>query len=238
MATDIVKKEGSTEVTNLSAAGGMDAYEAFGNSVTNRNIVGTLLKFNKGDWLIGEDAEELPRGTILIANMPSLQRGWIRWQDNKPDQHIMGPIDGPEGSFTPPRRSELGDLDKDQWEEDQNGNPRDPWQESFYLQFFKEGTDPEDEENIYTFAASSAGTRGAIGELAKAYGKNRRMHPTLLPKVALEVDSYQHRNKEYGRIKVPVFKIEDFVDPTAEPPKQVTSAAAKKTPAKKPAAKK
>lgn len=227
MATAIAKKEepqGGTEVTNL---GTMDAYEAFGNSVTNRNIVGTLLKFNKGDWLAGEDADELPLGTVLIANMPSLQRGWIRWEDNKPDQHIMGPIEG----FTPPRRSELGDEDKDQWEEDQNGNPRDPWQESFYLQFVPEGADLDDEEQIYTFAASSAGGRGAIGELAKAYGKNRRMHPDLMPKVELQVSSYNHRNKEFGRIKVPVFKLVEFVDPTEKP------APAKKAPAKKPARK-
>src|SRR5262249_31529942 len=65
---------------------------------------------------------------------------------------------------------------------------------------------------LYTFTTSSRGGLNAVGELCKAYGKQVRQHPNKLPVIALDVGSYQHSNRSYGRIKFPVFKIVDWAD--------------------------
>jgi hypothetical protein len=224
----MVKKAASTEVANLQQASGttevtnldaFNAFEAYGNSVSNRNIVGKLLKFSKGDYLAGEDAEEIDEGTQLVAMMHTLAIGWIKWVDNKPDQQIMGTL--VEG-FKPPRRSELGDADETEWEiDEQSGQPRDPWQYSNYVIFKEVGKTGED-ENLYTFASSSKGGLGAIGDLCKVYGKSIRTKPDDLPIISLDVDAYEHSNKKFGRIKVPKFNVVGWED------KKVATGEAKK----------
>src|SRR5262249_54397153 len=49
------------------------------------------------------------------------------------------------------------------------------------------------------------GGLGAIGELCRRYSRHHRRHPDVLPIVALDLDSYQHKIKDYGRIKFPKF---------------------------------
>jgi hypothetical protein len=196
----------SNEVTQrqtgaLATTGDDDPYAEVAREISQRSIVGTLLKFSKGDWLAGEQNEEIPLGTQFVANMDELMRGWIRWEDGKPNDHRMGPV---AQRFQPPRRGELGDLDKSQWEVDEKGNERDPWQESFYL--LLKGTGDDDE--LYTFAASSKGARDCIGALCKDYSKGKRMQKEgMFPVVAIGTDHYDHPKKEYGRIKTPVLKV-------------------------------
>lgn len=174
-------------------------FEAYGEAVSQRSIVGKLLKFSKGDYLVGENNDEMEEGTELIANMDELMVGWIRWQDNKPSEQIMGRV---AKSFQPPKRHELGDNDKEAWEVDDQGEPRDPWQLSNYLLMKEPGG-----EELYTFTTASRGGLNAIGELCKAYGKAMRQRPDEFPIVILKVGSYQHSNKAYGRIKYPIFEI-------------------------------
>ena len=45
--------------------------------------------------------------------------------DNKPTDQVMGRI---AAGYQPPRRNELGDIDPDDWDVDDDGKPRDPWQ--------------------------------------------------------------------------------------------------------------
>ena len=58
---------------------------------------------------------------------------------------------------------------------------------------------------LYTFTTSSRGGISAIAGLSRRYANHRRHHPDVFPLIALGVDSYQHPNREYGRIKFPVF---------------------------------
>src|SRR5262245_26290796 len=58
---------------------------------------------------------------------------------------------------------------------------------------------------LFTFTTASRGGISAIGELCRRYSQHRKRHPDVLPMVTLDVDSYQHKLKEYGRIKVPRF---------------------------------
>jgi hypothetical protein len=222
--------------------GDWNPFEAYGEAATARAIEGTLLRFSKGDFLAGAEAVDVPLGTKLVAVMDSLTIGWVDWRDSKPiDQRVGLVIDG----FQPPRRSDLGDLDREVWERDSEGKPRDPWQFTNYLVMREVET-----SEVYTFATSSKGGLGAIGELSKVYGKNLRQRPDDYPIVELDVGSYQHRDRSLGRIKFPIFKVVGWVNkndpgtdkaPVAEPHKlppsdQAAAAALKPTTANKPIA--
>jgi len=74
-------------------------FEKYGEAAAPRNIIGRLLKFNKfGEYRAGQEEEEITRGTTLAAYMPSLAVGYMRWEDGKPVEIIMGPI-GPKGTY-------------------------------------------------------------------------------------------------------------------------------------------
>jgi hypothetical protein len=219
-------------------------FQTYGEAATARAIEGTLLRFSKSDFLAGasSDATEVALGTRFVAVMDSLNIGWLRWDNNAPCEPRMGLIvDG----FQPTRRSELGDLDKEMWERDSEGEPRDPWQftNNLVLRQIETG-------EVYTFVTSSKGGLGAIGELCKVHGKHIRQHPDDYPIVELDVGSYQHRDRSLGRIKYPIFKVVGFINkdertadstPATEPPKsppsgRVAVVAAKPTTTRKPAA--
>jgi hypothetical protein len=172
-------------------------FEAYGNAATARSITGTLLRFSKGDFLAGQDNAEVPIGSRFVAIMDTLLIGWVRWWDNAPTEQRMGFVSE---RYQPERRADLGELDTDAWEVDNDGKPRDPWQFTNYLVLRR----VEDGE-IFTFATASKGGRGAIGELSKEYGKAMRQKPDQWPEIELGVGSYQHRDRSLGRIKYPVF---------------------------------
>ena len=56
-------------------------------------------------------------------------------------------------------------------------------------------------KEAYTFLAGSKGSLDAIAELSRAYGKEVRQRPGVLPLVSLEVDAYQHHDRTIGRVK-------------------------------------
>lgn len=184
-----------------------DPYESYGNAQSGR-IQGDLLKFSKfGEWLAGKDAVKVPHGTRLVAEMPTLQIGWVRWHEGKPETNQMGFLaDG----FRPPNRSDLGDTDRAMWSIDENGRPRDPWQFTNSLVLLSPDT-----QEVYTFQPTSRGGLQAIGELCRAYGKNRKTDPAALPVVALDMSSYKHPNKAYGEIRTPVLRLVDWVQSDA-----------------------
>src|SRR4051794_23988135 len=74
-----------------------------------------ILKFQKGDWLLGQEAEELKPGTRLAINMLDAERGWVRWKDGKPVERKMVRI----AARVPiPSRYELGHHDEELWATD------------------------------------------------------------------------------------------------------------------------
>jgi len=149
------------------------------------------LKFAKGDYFAGQQAREIPLGTKFVAIMDQLMIGWVKWRDAAPVEQIMGLL---AQGYKPKRRSELDDNDPAQWEtDDETGDPQDPWQFTNYLIL----ADPNTKE-LYTFAASSRGALGAVGELCKEHGKHMREKPDEDPVIKLGVGSYLHRNKAYG----------------------------------------
>lgn len=175
-------------------------FEQYAEAANRNRIIGDLLKFSKGDWLAGRNADVVPMGTRLIANMDDLMVGWVRWSDNKPgDSHLGRVLE----AYQPPKRQDLGDLDEAEWDVDvATGKPKDPWQFSNVL-VLKE----QDGEQLYTFNASSKGAIGSVAALCGSYGKMMRQRPDEFPLVELGFDSYRHSNKAYGIIKTPVFKV-------------------------------
>jgi hypothetical protein len=182
--------------TELAPIGLSDPLEAYADAVAPRFIIGDLLRFSKGDYLAGESGRDIPLGTTYTAALTLLMAGWVKWQDSKPVEHIMVRVND---GKTPPKRAELGDHDETKWETDVSGDPRDPWAFTNYLPLM------DDKGELYTFTTSSRGGIGAIAGLARRYANHRRRHPDVFPVISLGVDSYAHKNKEFGRIKFPVF---------------------------------
>jgi len=179
----------------------------YGRAATGSSIIGMLLKFNKGDWVAGQDNEELEDGTTLIANMDSLTVGWQRWEDGRPAEQVMGQL---VKGFVPPRRNELSFNDPNEWERDEsNGKPRDPWVYTHQM-VMKE---PGKKGQLYTFTSSSGGGKTAIGKLSTAYGDGiRGEHAGEYPIVELSKGSYLHRDPSLGRIKVPELPVVGWAD--------------------------
>jgi hypothetical protein len=187
----------------VPAVVGKNMFEQYADNIDKQMIIGDLLKFSKGDWLIGRDGDECPNKE-LVAIMPGLVHGWNRWEDNRPVEQVMGLlIEG----FVPPGRATLGHLDKETWELDASGKARDPWQEGLYLPMVT-----IDRERAYTFTTTSdGGRRRAVAPLAREYGHRVRQHPDELPVVRLEQESYLHSDRSIGRVKYPVFPISRWV---------------------------
>ena len=142
-------------------------------------------------------------GASLVAIMSGLLIGWQCWRGGKlVDErlHLLAANERIEA------RRELGDEDSSTWEVAENGDLRDPWISVTRLPLNENGEE-------YTFSTSSQGGKRAIGELCKAYAKKHGSN--TLPIVTLKSGAYNHPNKAYGRIKIPVFKITGWTD--AEP---------------------
>jgi len=82
---------------------------------------GKILKFVKGEFVIGEDV--IPEGTEFIAYLDQLARTLIKFEDGVPvDRRIELVASGRKL----PNREELGDTDKKKWETDDAGVPVTP----------------------------------------------------------------------------------------------------------------
>jgi len=208
--SDIVKLQ-NAGLVNLKPK--KNFLEEYGDEASSRsNIVGSLLKYSKGDYLLGQNSEMVPLGTRYVAHMDEFYAGWTKWHDGKPVDEIMVPISKGE---RPPKRGDLGDLQEDQWELDDKGKPRDPWVQSNWL-LLKPVGQPYSLDNAITFATSSQGGIRALGLFVKAVGVLMARHVdendtwTEHPVMELGSDRYEHSNKAYGWIKFPVFKLVDW----------------------------
>ncbi|MBR0742106.1 hypothetical protein JQ581_34735 [Bradyrhizobium liaoningense] len=186
------------EPTGVAAYGERDPFEVYADSIRPGYIVGKLLKFSKGDYLLGESAGPVDLGTVVTAAIDQLLTGWTRWEHAKPAEHRMVLVASGE---VPPLRGVLGHLDRADWEVDKDGKPRDPWQYSAYLPLLSTAGE------LWTFSTSSRGGHGAIGRLSRAYAHHRRQKPKELPLIGLKCDSYPHSDRQIGRIKVPLFEL-------------------------------
>ena len=150
----------------------LDPFEAYANAVAPKNILGSLMKFSKGDYLAGEEGKAIETGTTVTANLDELLAGWIKWKEGKPvEQRMVRVADG----VPPPRRDDLGDEDPTSWELDNNGQAKDCWQFTNYLPLMNA------EGELFTFTTSSRGGLSAVADLSRRYGRHRYKHPDVHP---------------------------------------------------------
>jgi hypothetical protein len=196
--------QGNMEMSNSLTTSSAKTFENFEPDIrSRRQFPGSILKFNKGDWGHGKDATPLPLGAELVACMPTLTRGWQRWGNKEVTDARLGLyVKG----YRPPQRHQLGDLDKDLWELDKDGKPKDPWVYINGLTLVA-----LDGGAVYTFITGTDGGLSAINALGYAAGN---VPAGFYPVVALGVDSYQHKRREFGRVKVPVLSIVRNVERT------------------------
>jgi hypothetical protein len=174
-------------------------FSKYGKAATSHSIIGRLLRFNKfGEYRAGQDGEKIEYGTKLAAAMNTLCVGYIRWEDGRPAERIMGPV--AEG-FVPPKRDTLGHNDKSKWDSFDDGRPNDPWQFTNEVVL----ADPENGE-LFTFSTSTRGGIDAIGQLCLKYGEHIRQQPDEVPLIELQMGSYMHPNRTYGEIRIPILK--------------------------------
>jgi hypothetical protein len=183
-----------------------NAFEQFGAS----GSVGRYLRFNKGEFLCGdaENPDVIELGTRLIAEVPNMEGGWVKWRDKTPVDERMHLISE---RIPMPNRTDLGDNDPELWEKNKDGSPRDPWAETYRLTL-RSVEDPDDDDAAFTFTTSSKGGRRAMKKLGGIFGKEGlRMRPGQLPIVELSFTAYDHR--DHGRMKNPAFKVVGWMKP-------------------------
>jgi hypothetical protein len=183
----------------------LNAFEEFAAT----RFVGRFLRFVKGEFLVGdsEHPEIIELGTRLIAEVPNMERGWIKWHDKTLVDERMNLV----SERIMPTRGELGDNDRELWEKSKDGSPKDPWAESYKL-ILRSLEDPTDDDKAFTFTTSSKGGRRAMKKLGGIFGKEGlRMRPGQLPVIELSFTAYDHR--DHGRLKSPEFKVVGWMKP-------------------------
>ena len=221
-ALETLRGKKMTEVTNSNIenaiATNSDETDNILNAAQDDAELGKILKFKKGDYLIGDD--KIPLDTEFIVHTNAWVKSWIKFVDNKvADRKVYRVALGEK----PPVREELDDLDKSLWPDGIDGKPADPWTLQYMLPF-------ENVSNgeIVIFATSSVGGRRAVGDLCLTYGRRAKKGYRGHPIVTLAAG--QMPSKKYGKVPAPVFKIigwddaaDNVTDGTLEEPPPVTS---------------
>ncbi len=177
-------------------------FSQYASSVSHRSLLGELAKFTKGEWLI--KGVPVPPDKAFVAVMNTLTTGHIKWADGRPSDAAMGLVaDG----FQPKDRNDLDDLDPEDWEIGEDGKPQDPWQPTTLLVLVSAEPPPD----VVTFSTGTVGGQGAIAALCEAHGRATE-DAGQYPVVTLAADSYDHRIRSYGKVKVPVFKLAGAVE--------------------------
>jgi hypothetical protein len=87
---NVSKEKERQNMSNDVTTTGPNPYEVFGESATRGT--GVYIKFAKGDYVGGPNADEIPIGTLMIADMTELRVGWVRWEEGSPSDRVMGKL--------------------------------------------------------------------------------------------------------------------------------------------------
>ena len=168
-----------------------------------------FVRFSKQGEFEISDTETIPAGTRCVAHADEIMFGWRKWLDNKVVETRLGRV---ADCYVPARRQDLGDTDEDEWEMQDDGTGRDPWQFCASVPITR-----LDAGESYLFSVSSKGGLRAINGLTRGYGKRVQDKDDMagLPIVELKSDSYKH--KQYGKIFFPVLHIVGWTDVDGKP---------------------
>src|SRR5262249_54927239 len=173
------------------------------------SFFGKILRFRKGDWLLGQEREQIPDTSRWIGIMGEARHGFIKWETvtdedgntKKVPVHVVGKIsDG----YQPPPRDTLGDNDKSQWKIGLNGKPEDPYKPVVYLPLLS-----LDGEKVMTFTTSTPTGLPRFWQLVDKYQWIGQRHLGQYPVIELRASGYDDRR--YGWVRVPDFEIVGWV---------------------------
>jgi hypothetical protein len=186
----------------------ISALERYGRSAGD--LYGELLKFSgkNGQWTAGAQSIEIPAGTQMVAIIPEMLAGFVKWQDGELVEQAMVPVTE---SYDPKAlRLSLGDTDQSKWPRGDDGRPEDVWKEAALLPMKNPKTGAE-----YTYSTSSVGGCKAVKRLVSVYAWQIKAAPETtgnhLPVVELGSRSYQHSDRKRGTIFNPVLQGVDWV---------------------------
>src|SRR5262249_35256124 len=79
----LAMKRETNSGNSLAVTGQTDLFRTYADACAPRTIVGKLLKFSKGDFIVGDAGETIADDVEFTALMDELVVGWVRWEDNK-----------------------------------------------------------------------------------------------------------------------------------------------------------
>jgi hypothetical protein len=187
-------------------------FEEYGRSIAVPPM--PMLKFSNGDYLVNDGAPF--KNGKLVANMPTLQIGWVRYDSGFAVKQIMGKVSE---NFQPPGREDLGDFDKAEWETDEHGVYRDPWHatedivlydpdrgNNFLLVFDNNDYEHIDFERYY---GNCLYETESLGILCQVYAAHARRLPDELPVIEL-ASRVLFTNPECGVVSIPQINVVDW----------------------------
>src|SRR5262249_22199149 len=139
-------------------AGWQEEMDAFRQAVARwgrPSFFGRMLRFRKGEWLLGAEKEKVPDRTRFAAVMAEVRHGFLKFlltvdedgNERRVPVHNVGKItDG----FVGPDREALDERDRTKWKIGLDGKPEDPWKLVIYLPMIS-----PDGETIATFTTST-----------------------------------------------------------------------------------
>jgi hypothetical protein len=188
---------------NTLTADSANPWMEIGAELDRSNAPYLKLTHTTGEFTVS-DVESVPLGTRCIAHIDELELGWLHWEGGKPSDRRVGRV--AEG-FVPPKRSELGDDDKQYWED----QDRDPWQFTMEVPITRLDTGER-----CKFTTSSGGGKECVGRLSRAYGL--RLHAEERPGLpVVELRSDHYRNRYGGRTFKPIMSIVNWTGSDGKP---------------------
>jgi hypothetical protein len=211
MAKAVVKTKETSRAIALATERNLDFMTEVAKAVAQTsNIVGKLLRYQKGVFVAGageDEDDEVELGTRMVVNIDNILHGWQRWEDNRIVDTDMGLL---VKAFQPKRREDLSfppdaSGKNADWPENSDGKSADPWQ-FFFIVLMKDA----DSGQLYTFSTCSQGGRSALGKMLVKAVEHMQEDNSMYPVVELGSESYKHSNPAYGRVHKPTFNIVDW----------------------------
>jgi len=174
-------------------------YRAHHDEAKNLRAGRIFLKYSKGDWFIGKDAEQFPDNEFyFVPAMDLFERGWQCWKGGRPVDERFVPYGTPA-----PLESTLPDHSP-------YPAKNDGWMEAlkFPLIIVPHGKNTTAWLNV-EYAASSAGGKNMVFSLSKQFSEKIKLGEITQQKCFVlcraGTDHYMH--KEYGRVHYPTVEI-------------------------------
>src|SRR6516225_6925348 len=136
--------------TNNLPAGSIEKFDDYA-ATGGPGWYGELLKFSgkTGIWSYGPQNVELKKGTTLVAIVPAMLAGYVKWCDAELVDQSFKNI---ESLDLRALRAELDETDRSLWPTDEDSRPIDPWKEAAMLPMKNQQSGAE-----YTYSTSSVG---------------------------------------------------------------------------------